>query len=394
MQASNEERKPALQALLADSYAAEDLVRSAAWPQFCAHLSAMLSDAEADTAMAGAAFLEMVLREARLCDAQSVAELFMALSSHICCTSAGQPHCPRSTDSSAMGQDSAGSSAAKISQPSVQQLMQSRSPTGAEAGGACTFSEIHAYGSQAAAVAIPVDCMAAGHARYSTPLGKALATASHSADADCGSGGHVPWQSSWHQLGEPGACLQRSELGQSRTSQRNSADVVLPGTPEQLGEARAAQLRLLVRAMEALPNFWVCLKAPLMQSLWKSLAPLLIINPQYQHHSCQAGHKQQGASGQARRTCLKLVTGGAQQVRGGCGPGQPRVSGCTSSDPPPAAPDIRLAALHGPLLELSLATEAPPQHGKSWWQAWTLPVFSTRVSSVARSPYTHHLSDS
>ena len=59
--------------------------------------------------------------------------------------------------------------------------------------------------------------------------------------------------------------------------------------------------------------------------------------------------------------------------------------------PLPAAPDIRLAALQGPLMELSLATEAPHQHVKSWWQAWTLQVFSTRVRPVASSPYTHRL---
>ena len=383
MQASNGERKAALQVLLTDPYAAEDLVRSAAWPHFCAHLSAMLSDAEADTALAGAAFLERVLKEARLCDAQSVAELFMALSSHICCTSAGQPHCPRYTDGSALGQDSAGSSAAKISQPSVQQQRQS-GPT-AKAGGACTSCDLSACGSQATAVAIPVDCRAAGHAPNSTPLGEPVATASHPAEANGGSGVHVPGQGSWQQASKPGACLQQAELGRSRTSQRHAADVCLPGTPEQLGEARAAQLRLLVRCLEALPKLWVCLKAPLMQSLWKSLAPLLFIHPQYQHHGCQATDNQQGACGQARQTCLDSVAGGTRPVRGGCKPGQPRVSGCASRPTPPAAPDIRLAALQGPLLELSLATEATPQHVKSWWQAWTVPVFSTRVSSVESS---------
>ena len=389
MQASNGERGPALQALLADPYAAEDLVRSAAWLDFCAHLSAMLSDAEADTALAGAAFLEEVLKEARLCDAQSVAELIMALSSHICYTSARQPHCPRSTDSSAMGQDSAGSIAAKISQPPVQRCMQSASSAGAEAGGACTLPDIRACGSQAAAVAIPVDCTTAGHAQYSTPLGEPAATASHSADAN--GGGHVSWQSSWQQLAEPGACLQRSELDQCRTSQRNPVDVVLPGTPEQLGAVRVSQLRLLVRALEALPKLWVCLKAPLMQSLWKSLAPLLFIHPQYQHYSCQAADNQQGGSGHDSQTCLSPAAGGIPAVRGGCEPGQPTVSGCASMKPLPAAPDIRLAALQGPLMELSLATEAPHQHVKSWWQAWTLQVFSTRVRPVASSPDTHRL---
>ena len=391
MQASNEERKAALQALLADPYAAEDLVRSAAWPQFCAHLSAMLSDAEAGTAVAGAAFLERVLKEARLCDGQSVAELFMALSSHICCTSAGQPRCPRSADSSARGQDSADSSAAKISPPPVQRYMQSGTPAGADAGGACTFSDNCAYGSQAAAVAIPVDCTAAGHARYGTPLGKPAVTASHSADADGKSGGHVPYQSSWQQEGEPGACLQRAELSQSTISQRNSVDVLLPGTPEQLGAVRLSQLRLLVRALEALPKLWVCLKAPLMQRLWKSLAPLLFIHPQYQHHSSQAGDHQQGAPGHARQTRVSPVAGGVPAARGGCEPGEPTVSGCASMTSLPAAPGIRLAALQGPLLELSLATEAPPQHAKSWWQAWTLQVFSTRVSPAASSPFTRCL---
>ena len=391
MQASNEERRPALQALLADPYAAEDLVRSAAWPQFCAHLSAMLSDAEADTALAGAAFLERVLNEACLCDAQSVAELFMALSSHVCSTSAGQPHRPRSPDSSAMGQNSADTSGAKISQPPVQQHVQSGSPAGAEAGQACTISDIHACGSQAAVVAIPVDCTAAGHARHSTPLGEQAATASRLADADGGGGGHVPWQRSWQQAGEPGACLQGSELGQSRTSQRNPDGMFLPCTPGQLGAARVAQLRLLVRALEALPKLWVCLKAPLMQRLWKSLAPLLFILPQYLHHSCQAGDDQLGASGHARQTRLSWVDGGIPGVRGGCEPGQPTVPGCASMGCRPAAPDIRLAALQGPLLELSLAAEAPPQHVKSWWQAWTLQVFSTRVSPVASSPHTHRL---
>ena len=385
MQASSEERKSALQALLADPYAAEDLVRSAAWPQFCAHLSAMLSDGEADTALAGAAFLERVLREARLCDAQSVAELLMALSSHICCTSARQPRCPTCHDSSTLGQDSAGSCAAKISQPSVQQHIQSGSTAGAEAGVAWTSSDIHACGSQAAAVAIPVDCTAAGHPWYSTRLGKPLATASHSTEGNGGSGGHGPWQGSWQQLSKPGACLQRSDLGQFRAPQCNPADVILPGTLEQLGEARAAQLRLLVKALEALPKLWVCLKAPMMQSLWKSLAPLLSIHAQYQRHSCQAEDNQQGVPGQARRTCPEELAGDKQPVRGGCQAGQPIVSGCTSRDPSPAAPDIRLAALQGPLLELSLGTEALPQHVKSWWQAWTLPVFSTRVSSVASS---------
>ena len=382
MQASNEERKPALQALLADPYAAEDLVRSAAWPQFCAHLSAMLSDAEADTALAGAAFLERVLREARLCDAQSVAELFMALSSHICCTSAAQPHCPRSTGSSAQGQDPAGSSAADFRQAPVQQHTQSTLTAGAEAGKACASSGICACGSQAAAVAVPVDCTAAGHASYSAPVGQAVATASHSAEAYRRTSGHSPWQGSWRHLSEPGACLERSHLCQFEASQRQSADVFLPSTPEQLGAARAAQLRLLVRALEALPKLWVCLKAPLMQRLWKSLAPLLLVHPQYQFQGCQAEEHQQGAFGQARPGCFQLVADGTTPLRAGSEPGQPRVSGCASMNCPPTAPEIRLAVLQGPLMELSLATEAPPQHVKSWWQAWTLPVFSTRVNSV------------
>ena len=46
-----------------------------------------------------------------------------------------------------------------------------------------------------------------------------------------------------------------------------------------------------------------------------------------------------------------------------------------------AAHDVRLISMHGPLVELSLAGEASAAHAKSWWQAWTIAVSSTKVRS-------------
>ncbi len=261
MQADDTQRKETLQMLLADPYAAEDLVRSAAWSEFCGGLSAMLSDEEPDTAIAGAAFLDRVLEEARLCDSQSVAELFIALASYIFSSSLSRH------------QDAAGVLTAVTSNKSAIEPAACKAGTGLRS-----------------TAAIAVDCRAAAHRQHSKSTVQQASATSASA-ARCN--GSSPWpEQSMHAPSV--TTVQPSPLSAQQERVRMHAkgmpaQHVVPVSLEQMGEARACQIRLLVKMLEALPKLWVCLKAPMMRKLWRSLSALLLVEPVYDNQ--QAGHE-------------------------------------------------------------------------------------------------------
>lgn len=261
MQADDEQRKEALQTLLADPYAAEDLVRSAAWSGFCDGLSAMLSDTEPDTAIAGAEFLDRVLEEARLCDSQSVAELLIALASYI------------SSSSPSRQQDAEGVLTADNSNKSASEPAAYKAGTG-----------------RRSAAAIAIDCRAAAHRQHSKSTEQQASATSASA-ARCN--GKSPWpEQSMHAPSV--TTVQPSPLSAQPEGVRMHAkgmagQHVIPVSLEQMGEARARQIRLLVKMLEALPKLWVCLKAPMMRKLWRSLSALLLVEPVYDNQ--QAGHE-------------------------------------------------------------------------------------------------------
>ena len=88
-------RKAALEALLAHRYAAEDVVRSSAWPSYCQALGSVLADADQEVAERAAAFAEQVYTEVRITCAQQLAELCMALAHFTAaCSERQQPEQP------------------------------------------------------------------------------------------------------------------------------------------------------------------------------------------------------------------------------------------------------------------------------------------------------------
>ena len=383
MQADGAQRKAALQALSADPYAAEDLVRSAAWPDFCAGMNAMLSNPEPDAAMAAAAFLGKVFEEVRLCDPQSMAEVFIALASHIA-SSASQQKWARACEPAATTE--ADVEEERTVHPTCGKISHSSGDSRALGEPALKAKDDMR---SSPATAIPVDCTAAG-----MPPARAAAQG--------------------RALGALPAAHSLAQTAQQRESNiKHAAGAAVLASLQQLGDARAAELKLLVKALEALPKAWVCLKAPLMHKLWRALSSLLLIEPHYD--VCLAiGAAHEGGAGQDIQPCLQAASAHFQprQPADACSSGQGlnsshmrreqesqasaaecrQPSSIKATDPaglshgraPPvqhAAHDVRLISMHGPLVELSLAGVASAAHAKSWWQAWTIAVSSTKVCS-------------
>ena len=278
MQADGAQRKVALQALSADPYAAEDLVRSAAWPEFCAGMSATLSDPEPDTAMTAAAFLGKVFEGVGLCDPQSMAEVFIALASHVASSTSQQEW--------ARGCEPAATTEADVrEEPAVHPTCGKISHSvgdGRALGEPALIAKDDMRSSPA--TAIPVDCTAAGMpSARAAAQGQAL--------------GALP---AAHSL------AQKAPQREPNIKHATAAAAVLASL-QQLGDARAAELKLLVKALEALPKAWVCLKAPLMHKLWRALSSLLLIEPHYD--VCQAiGAAHEGGAGQDMQPCLQAAS--------------------------------------------------------------------------------------
>ena len=384
MQADSAQRKVALQALSADPYAAEDLVRSAAWPEFCAGMSATLSDPEPDTAMTAASFVGKVFEGVGLCDPQSMAEVFIALASHVA-SYTSQQEWDRGCEPAATTEADVREEPAV--HPACRKISRSVS-YGRALGEPALIAKDDMRSSPA--TAIPVDCIAAGMpSARAAAQGQAL--------------GALP---AAHSL------AQKAPQREPNIKHATAAAAVLAPL-QQLGDARAAELKLLVKALEALPKAWVCLKAPLMHKLWRALSSLLLIEPHYD--VCQAiGAAHEGGAGQDMQPCLQAASkhyqprqpADARSSEQGQNSGQMRreqksqasaaecrqPSSIKTTDPagvshgraPPvqhAAHDVRLISMRGPFVELSLAGEASAAHAKSWWQAWTIAVSSTKVRS-------------
>ena len=372
LQADEEQRPEAVQALLADPYAAEDVVRSAAWPSFCASIDALLSGPQPATASAGVTFLERVLEEARLSDPQSVAELFIALASHLCSTTASYSRLPTA--------ESIATSAllpAVKAVPAVPRLgsgLSSRQDETADLSGPDTFVPSKACGgSNLSAAVIAVDCRAGKGHLQSAAIGEHGSTPQIAAASQNGTS-HLP-QQSLHAQGAtaqehaaadqqqtPKTLQQGSLYADGMASQHSS-----PSSLDQMGDARARQFRLLGKMLEALPKLWVCLKPPMMRKLWRSLSALLLVEPRCD--SMPAAHAAGTAQTeqQDRQQSTIELAGLESSMHGNAG------------DLHPSAPGACPASMRGPLVELSLALEPAPLHAKSWWQAWTLPISSTRV---------------
>ncbi len=430
-QADEKERPEAVQALLADPYAAEDVVRSAAWPSFCASISALLSGPQPATATAGVTFLEKVLEEARLSDSQSVAELFIALASHLRSTYASSSHSPTAES----GPKPAHLPAVKAVPPQAEFGLCSRQGQRALSYGAVTDSSCKGSRlSYQAAANIAVDCRAADKRLQGTSpaeRGSAtlVSTASHSGvhhlpQLDESARGTTAQEhhAAADQQQAPKSMQQGSAHGDGMAAQHSS-----PCLPGQVGEARARQFRLLGRMLEALPKIWVCLKPPMMRKLWRSLSALLLVEPQcdsmppadaagtaqtelqdrQQHKSEGAGLQSsthvtaEGLQSSAPAARLAGMRGRLVEHQCGSMPAADAAGAAhtaqdheqltvesaglqssmheTAGDVHPSALGSCLAGMRGPLVELSLALQLTPLHAKSWWQAWTLPIFSTRV---------------
>ena len=367
MQANEAERPKALQALLADRFAAEDVVRSPAWPSFCASIGALLSDPQPDTAVAGVTFLERVLDETLLSDALSVAELFTALAGHLrsypvskkrLCMADRAPkpaHLPALNAPPAVPQVKSGRGAE--SRVAHQSGPETQTPCNARSG------------SNSSAASIAVDCRAgSGHLQRDATeeLGSTalISAASHNFIA------HFP-QHSLHAACRPaqelvtappqGLCtgmLQNSIRGGDLAAQQS-----MLGSPR---EARARQFRLLGKMLEALPKLWVCLKPPMMRKLWQSLSALLLVEPQWDSMPAAASEGTARTPQDSRQPMIKPAS---------------RRKGTAEVAQALEAPALEacLVGMQGPLVELSLAQQPAMPHAKSWWQAWTLPISSTRV---------------
>ncbi len=368
LQADEEKRPEAVQALLADPYAAEDVVRSAAWPSFCASIGALLSGPYPAAALAGVTFLERVLEEARLSDSQSVAELFIALASHLRLTSASS-NC-RPTAENFVKSAHLPAVKAAPAMPGVEIGLSSRQDEkahsyGAERDAPCKGSSL----STQAAASIAVDCRAATqHLQRKSPA--ALVST-----ASCRGIHYLP-QDSQHALGTPAqehhAAADQQQTPQAVQLSSGHADglAALHSSPfslDQMGEARARQFRLLGKMLEALPKLWVCLKLPMMRKLWRSLSALLLVEPQCD--SMPGAHAAGGAQIE-QQDCQQPTTEPA-----GLQSSMHETAGDLQSSALEACP----AGMQGPLVELSMAVEPTPLHTKTWWQAWTLPISSTRV---------------
>ena len=370
MQANEVERPKALQALLADRFAAEDVVRSPAWPSFCASMSALLSDAQPYTAVAGVTFLERVLDEALLSDALSVAELFAALAGHLQSYPVNRKrlcmadrtlkpaHSPALDAPPAMPQVKSGRGAdcrvAHLSDPETQAPCKARS------------------GRNPNSAVIAVDCRAAnghlqGDATREHGSAAGVSAASHSGIA------HLP-ERSLHAGGKPAqevvtapqqamctGTLQSSMMSGDLARQQRVTEPL-----QQVGEASARQFRLLGKMLEGLPKLWVCLKPAVMQKLWRALSALLLVEPQWESMPAAAAH----GTGRTPQDSQQPMIQPADLQSGAAEAAQAR-----------EAPEACLVGMQGPLVELSLAQEPVMPHAKSWWQAWTLPISSTRVRS-------------
>ena len=367
LQADEEKRPEAVQALLADPYAAEDVVRSAAWPSFCASIGALLSGPHPAAALAGVTFLERVLEEARLSDSQSVAELFIALASHLHLTSASS-NC-RPTAENFVKYAHLPAVKAAPAMPGVEIGLSSRQDEkahsyGAERDAPCKGSSL----STQAAASIAVDCRAATQHLQGQSPAALVSTAS------CRGIHHLP-QDSQHALGSPAqehhAAADQQQMPQavqqgSMHAGGMAAQHSIPFLLDQMGQARARQFRLLGKMLEALPKLWVCLKPPMMRRLWRSLSALLLVEPQGDNvlaaeaaatAQIEQDHEQHTTKPAGMQSSMYKTAGDSQSSAIGACP----------------------AGMRGPLVELSLALEPAPLHAKSWWQAWTLPISSTRV---------------
>lgn len=359
MQASDVQRTAALQSLLADPYAAEDLLRSQAWPQFCACLGTMLSDPRPETALAGAAFLEKVLEEARLCDPQSVAELFIALSSHICSSSASQHPGFR--------EQAAGSLPAAQGQP--------RSPRKVPGCGSRA-----ALSAAAAVNAAPLQLLAEARAcklRLLVKILEALPKVWVCAKAPM-------MKQLWRFLAPLLHIDARYHIQQAEQCSEAAPDAY------RACEQGHADMDGLCTGCEAVESGGVCSlgqdqRSSLQQSNGHS--PVLCMDSRKpQLAGREAGHVACLHRGSAPAHASPVKQHAAahclQTIQ------HEPASQTTSADMgavPQLSPALqtRLAMLRGPLVELSLAQEAPAPHAKSWWQAWTLPMCSTRVRSEA-----------
>ena len=372
-QADENERPKAVQALLADPYAAEDVVRSAAWPSFCASISALLSGPQPASVTAGVTFLEGVLEEARLSDPQSVAELFIALASHLRSTYASSNHSPAAESAAAPAYLPAVK--AKPTVPRVEFGLSSRQAGKAHSYGAETdASSRESNLSNQAAANIAVDCRAANE-----PLQGGIPAEHASAALVSPASRRGICQLPQHSQPAQGTIAQEHHAAadQQQTpkplqlssvhADGMAAQHSIPCSLDQMGEARARQFRLLGKMLEALPKLWVCLKPPMMRKLWRSLSALLLVEPQ-----CDSVPPAQAA--------------GTAQVEQQDDQQHTAEPASLQSSMPETAGELHcsglgacLAGMRGPLVELSLALEANQLHAKSWWQAWTLPIASTRV---------------
>lgn len=374
LQAKGEQRSEAVQALLADEYAAEDMVRSPAWPSFCASISALLADPQPATAMAGTTLVERVLEEARLSDPQSVAELFIALASHLHSAHASNHRSPTADSDAKPAHLPAGTALPAV--PRSESGVTSKQDEEARSCGPETHMPPKACaGGKLNAAFIAVDCRAAnGHVQgAATPKhGSAacISAASH------GGAAHSP-EHSLHAGGAPAqqdaaAPPQPSCRSPQQNSVRGGETAAQEGIPESLQqreEARARQWRLLGRMLDGLPRLWVCLKPPLMQRLWRCLSALLLVEPgcgaMPAAAAAEAAHQRQNSQQPLEEPACLQPSEGVWQTH--------------AKDHQAFASGVCLAGMHGPLVELSLAQETPPLHAKSWWQAWTLPKSSNRV---------------
>ena len=380
LQAKEVQRPEAVQALLADEYAAEDMVRSPAWPSFCASISALLADPQPATAMAGTTLVERVLEEARLSDPQSVAELFIALASHLRPAPASNHRLPTADSHAKPAHLPAGTALPAV--PRSESGVSSTQDEEARLCGPETYKPPQACaGSKLTTALIAVDCRAAnGHVQgAATPKHGSMACIS----AASRSGVARSPERTLHPGGAPAerdaaaprqpTCSppqQNSMHGGGAAAQGRIAESL-----QQLEEARARQWRLLGRMLDALPRLWVCLRPPLMQRLWRCLSAVLLVQPQCGDvpaaGAAEAAHQQ--------RNTQQPIKDPARLQRG---------RAVCAKDLQASALGSCLAGVQGPLVELSLAQEIPPLHAKSWWQAWTLPISSTRVRCCS-TPHAH-----